>query len=154
VWTILRKGGNQVKIEQMSQVSSANQNTSRNVNGELGKDEFLKILVAQLRNQDPLKPMEDKEFISQMAQFSALEQMQNLNSSFLTVKGLNLIGRTVYAETRGINGEFIPIHGKVENAMIANGNVYLTVNNATIMLDDVKMIYSDNGEYNKIGSLA
>jgi len=48
---------------------------------DLDKDAFLRLLITQLQNQDPLDPMEDREFIAQMAQFSSLEQMQNLNKT-------------------------------------------------------------------------
>jgi flagellar basal-body rod modification protein FlgD len=78
----------------------------------LGKDDFLKILMVQLQNQDPLKPMEDKEFISQMANFSTLEQMTNMTSlleKYLSinpydslVKYSELIGKQVEWNNNGV----------------------------------------------------
>lgn len=50
--------------------------------GVMGKDDFMKLLIAQLQNQDPTNPMQDTEFIAQMAQFSALEQTMNLSKAF------------------------------------------------------------------------
>jgi flagellar basal-body rod modification protein FlgD len=54
---------------------------SQAVTTELGKDAFLKLLIAELSNQDPLDPMSDREFIAQMAQFSTLEQMTNMTKA-------------------------------------------------------------------------
>jgi flagellar basal-body rod modification protein FlgD len=62
-----------------------NQTTTRVPSNELGKDEFLKILMTQLQNQDPTNPMEDREFISQLAQFSSLEQTMNMAKSISTL---------------------------------------------------------------------
>ena len=76
--------------------------TTKNSASALGKDEFLKLLVAQLQNQDPLNPMEDTEFIAQMAQFSSLEQMQNMNTMMQTTKATSMIGSLVtWANDKG-----------------------------------------------------
>lgn len=77
-------------------------NNKRVAKKEMGKDEFLQILITQLTNQDPTEPMEDREFIAQMAQFSTLEQMTNMSSEFRQLGALlqsgqavSLLGRSV-----------------------------------------------------------
>jgi len=50
-------------------------------NGVMGKDDFLKLMIAQLKNQDPLSPMDGTQFAAQLAQFSSLEQLANLNET-------------------------------------------------------------------------
>ncbi len=62
--------------------ASANGLSDTGAGGALGKDEFLKLLVTQMKSQDPLKPMDSTAMIAELAQFSSLEQMQNLNTQF------------------------------------------------------------------------
>ena len=82
--------------------NKANSQNGRTTSNQLGKDDFLKLLITQLTNQDPTSPMEDTQFISQMAQFSSLEQMTNMNESFNKLAGMisssqaaSVLGRTV-----------------------------------------------------------
>lgn len=84
-------------------VTAAGQTSAagRTVKPTLGKEEFLKLLITQLRFQDPMKPMEDREFVAQLAQFSSLEQMQNVSRNAGLSYGLGLLGRTVTAVTAG-----------------------------------------------------
>ncbi len=76
--------------------------SSRLTQKSLGKDDFLKILTAQLQYQDPMESMDNSEYIAQMAQFSSLEQMENLNENITTLinlqntqLGASLIGKEV-----------------------------------------------------------
>ncbi len=73
-------------------------------NNSLGKDDFLKILLTQLTHQDPTKPLEDKEFVAQMAQFSTLEQMSNMNSELS-----NLYALLARSQAYGLLGKNVEI---------------------------------------------
>lgn len=68
-------------IDTSYMLSSYKEAKSKTGSNELGKDDFLKLLITQLQNQDPTNPMNDTDFIAQMANFSTLEQMTNINSS-------------------------------------------------------------------------
>lgn len=74
----------------------------RGASHSLGKDDFLKLLIKQMTTQDPLNPMDNTQFVSQMAQFSSLEQMTNMNSEFGKLSAMfksseaqNVVGREV-----------------------------------------------------------
>jgi flagellar basal-body rod modification protein FlgD len=96
-------------ISGISGATTASQ-SAYEVGGQLGKDEFMKLLVTQLRNQDPLNPMDSHEFISQLAQFSSLEQLQNINDKLDDLSAQlsdasNLIDHKVEAIGTGVTVE-------------------------------------------------
>mgnify|MGYP000486656635 FL=1 len=81
---------------------------SRQPKQELGKNDFLELLIAQLTHQDPTSPVQDTEFIAQMAQFSSLEQMMNMTESIgkvneilTSVDSVNAVGKNVDIENGG-----------------------------------------------------
>ncbi len=99
----------------------------------LEKDDFLKLLITQLTHQDPTEPMKDREFIAQMAQFSTLEQMTNMNKEFgqlagilSTTQALGLLGRTVEIvdEEKTITGVVEEVSGREYPQIYVNGRFY------------------------------
>jgi flagellar basal-body rod modification protein FlgD len=102
----------------------------------LGKDDFLKILLAQLQNQDPLNPMEDKDFIAQMATFSSLEQMVNISSMLeqwmqatqhdALLRYSEWIGKNVYWQ----DGEAVK-NGIVKSVSQKDQQIFLEFDNGT-----------------------
>ncbi len=96
---------------------------------QLNQDDFLKLLTTQLSNQDPLKPMEDTQFIAQMAQFSSLQQATTLTKDFEAFSSSqqissaqNLLGKTV---TLGSSGTIVT--GPVSEVQIVNGAAQIMV---------------------------
>ena len=113
-------------------------------NDTLGKDAFLKLLIAELSNQDPLNPMEDREFVSQMATFSSLEQMQNMNITLETMAEANkfsavqYIGKAV-AFTKGEDAEAAQVAAVVNHVWFdPGGKVILDTTEGEVNLEDVE----------------
>ena len=108
-------------------------NNTRVAKNELGKDEFLQILITQLTNQDPTEPMQDRDFIAQMAQFSTLEQMTNMSGEFEKLGALLQSGQAVSVLGKNVDvvlGNSI-ITGRVQEVsggeypqVLVNGSYY------------------------------
>lgn len=95
---------------------------------DLSKDAFLNLLTTQLRYQNPLEPTNDKEFLAQMAQFTALEQMNNMYSAFQFTQANNMINKNVEAEILNQNtGEATKVNGKVVAVNIKENKQFLLV---------------------------
>jgi flagellar basal-body rod modification protein FlgD len=102
---------------------ASTQATKSGANSAMGKDQFLKLFVAQLQHQDPMSPMQDSDFMGQMAQFSTLEQISNLANSDAMSNAIGLIGRTVtYKDKEGVLQT-----GAVEKVTSVDGKPSLTV---------------------------
>ena len=89
----------------------------------MDKDTFLKILVAQLKMQDPTKPTDSSEFMSQMAQFSTVEQLTNMATSGKVDQSVGLLGKS--ATYTGPGG--IPVTGVVQHVAISSSGPTLTI---------------------------
>jgi flagellar basal-body rod modification protein FlgD len=112
--------------------------------GFLGKDSFLKLLVTELRHQDPTKPMEDREFIAQMAQFSSLEQMMNINKEISSLlkssrssEAFALLGKEIDAFNQETGTR---IQGRVSGIRSKNNSYLLLVGNREVSIDDVHAV--------------
>ncbi|MCC6729244.1 MAG: flagellar hook capping protein [Chthonomonadales bacterium] len=105
----------------------------------LGQTEFLSLLVTQLTNQDPMSPQEDKEFVAQMAQFSALEAANQTSAALSRLQGAALLGRTVQAVADGDAGS-MPVTGVVSAVAYRQDGVHLLVGESDVMLSDVSEV--------------
>ncbi|MFD0587581.1 flagellar hook capping FlgD N-terminal domain-containing protein [Paenibacillus sp. GCM10027627] len=106
----------------------------------LGKDQFLSILVTQLRNQDPMQPMQDKEFIAQMAQFTSVEQLMNMSGEMALMRNSigsasSLIGKWAEWSEYDENGQVTQLHGQVDSILSKDGLLYAKIGDKEVALD-------------------
>ena len=103
----------------------------------MDKEAFLDLLVAQMKYQDPLEPTSNTEFVSQYAQFSALEQMQNMSATLELSRASTLVGQTVSVNTTDSNGRTTTIQGMVDYVVYENNKAYVSIEGNLYSLDDV-----------------
>ena len=118
---------------------------SSQITSQVGQDQFLKLMVAQLKSQDPLEPLKNQEFLGQLAQFSTLSGIEKLNTNFSDMlslqqitQGSNLIGRqVVYKDADGKTAQ-----GTVQGFAVNQGRVELQIGSNAVGLDSVIGMYS------------
>jgi flagellar basal-body rod modification protein FlgD len=129
------------------QVDSFNKSITvegRKVQHEMGKDDFLKLLITQLSNQDPTSPMENTEFIAQMAQFSSLEQMTNMNQEFAKMNSMLVSSQAVatIGKTVDVSLGDTTTTGVVE-AVTYGQNPQVKINNMYYDMKQISAVYGD-----------
>ncbi len=131
-------------VEDGKFVESASQSSLSKAVGKssdgMDKDAFLQLLVAQMRYQDPLEPTSNTEYISQYAQFSQVEQMQNMAQSTDLQRASSLVGHEVYIKTTTSSGETKYVQGKVDYVVFENNKAYLSIDESLYALDDLDTI--------------
>lgn len=106
-----------------------NNGTKQSMNpNALGKDAFLQLLATQMRYQDPLNPNTDTQFVAQLATFSQLEQLQNLNKTNTNTQAFGLVGKTVIVKGTDSLGNTNYVSGKVNFTTMTNGEAQLSIN--------------------------
>jgi len=134
----------QARLSQLVNDVNGSLHEGRRPQQELGRDDFLRLLIAQLSHQDPTNPMQDREFIAQMAQFSTLEQMTQMSADFSRLTAVlagseasNALGRNVEI----LDGDRI-VEGVVR-AVTRGVEPQVLVNGAYFNWTQVQMVFDD-----------
>lgn len=108
-------------------------------------DMFLSLLVAQLKYQDPLSPQSDTEFVTQLAQMSSLEEMQEINSGMASLQAYSMVGKYAYAESQNSEaGKTDYFYGTIDSIVNSKGTFYAIIGEDAVKVDDIQQVF-DSG---------
>lgn len=110
---------------------------------DIGKDQFLQLLVTQMRNQNPLEPSSDTEWISQLANFSSLEAMQNMGDTMNGMSAMTMVGKYVDIVSKTPTGQTQNDKGYVDYVTVKDGTIQVSVNGKMYDSTDVVNVYDD-----------
>lgn len=126
-----------VNSASQSSAASGSASTRKTSSSMLDTNDFLKLLAAQMSNQDVMNPMQDTEFISQMAQFTSLQSIENLSQVSYSQYGASLVGKTVTVAKYDDLGKYTEDTGVVSACNFTSGGFELLVNGKTYDLASV-----------------
>lgn len=128
-------------VAPVSKTTTTNQTTGTR---SVTNDQFLKLFLTQLQNQNPLEPMQDKDFLLQLAQFTQVENsekmtqiLQKLRSLMSATQAAALLGKQVIALREG---DTSPIEGTVTAVRFTSSGVWLKVGNSEVLVDNVLQV--------------
>jgi flagellar basal-body rod modification protein FlgD len=125
-----------------SVTGAAGYNSANDKKSSIDKDAFLKLLVTQMQYQDPLEPTSNTEYMSQMAQFSSVEQIQNLSSVMSSGQSMNLTGQYVILNVPDAAGNISQVSGLVDYVTMTDGKAYFHIGDEYYLSDYLDSVVS------------
>ena len=131
------------------QVENSGSTKKENMPKGYDKDSFLKILVAQMKYQNPMEPESNTEYISQYATFSQVEQLNNMANAMIMNRASEMVGKTVTVTQKNTDtGATATVQGKVDFVTYSDNKAYVNINGQNYLVDDVTEVldkdYVDN----------
>lgn len=127
-----------------SAVGGVVSNAGKAFDSTLDKDAFLQLLAVEMQNQDPLEPTSNTEYMSQLAQFSSLEAMQNLEATNIITQAMSLTGSYVIMNTTDAAGNVNQVAGLVDYVTVTDGKAYLYIDGNYYSYDDFDSVVDPN----------